>query len=58
MGRFWRQWLLVGSIITYAGLCVVMAGFANVPMPSPSPAGTLMTQVKAPEPIKIKQGRM
>jgi formylglycine-generating enzyme required for sulfatase activity len=32
MRRFWRQWLLAGSISTYAGLCVVIVGFANAPI--------------------------
>jgi hypothetical protein len=64
MGLFWRQWLLFASIITYAALCIVFAEFANGPMPIASPAGPLMsqvsqvTQVKAPEPVKIKRGGM
>ena len=36
MRRFWRQWLLVASVVAYATACIVIMAFANAPMPGPA----------------------
>jgi formylglycine-generating enzyme required for sulfatase activity len=43
MRRFWRQWLLVISLIAYAAACIVVAAFVNVT--HPGTAGPAMPDI-------------
>ena len=69
---FWRQGLLVASILAYAVACIVIVTFASEPvaLPGPALAGTgiadkvqgpwnndLITQVKATSPIRSAQSK-
>jgi hypothetical protein len=44
MVRFWRQWLLVVSISTYAALCIVIGNWANT-SPAPSRTGPAIPEM-------------
>ena len=39
MGRFWRQGLLVASMIVYAVACIVIVALASEPVLSPAGSG-------------------
>jgi formylglycine-generating enzyme required for sulfatase activity len=48
MRRFWRQGLLVASIIAYTAICIAIVAFANPPGPSPaSPAAPALVELPA-----------